>query len=91
MQAYLTTTPTRKPRKAFYAWLDDTHGILTQDDAGQIWFRDSETDELTAITPEHCNFLSVNGELGLSEAAHLADLRHGGHVGVALTRAQEAA
>lgn len=79
--------PTRKPRKAFYAWLDDTHGILTQDDAGQIWFRNSETDELTAITPEHCNFLTVNGEVGLTECGRLADERRGGYAAIACSRA----
>lgn len=45
------------PRKAFYSFLEDQHGILTQDDAGQIWFRNSETDALTAITPAHLNYL----------------------------------
>jgi hypothetical protein len=79
------------PRKAYYAWLDDDHGILTQDAQGQVWFRNSETDHLTAITPEHVNFLSVNGEVGLAEGARLADVRRGGYAAIATHRAQEVA
>jgi hypothetical protein len=87
MAAMMTeTTTTRKPRKAYYGFLYEDHGILTQDDAGQVWFRNSETDELTAITPEHMNFLSVNGEVGLCETQLLADLRRGGPVTIATTR-----
>jgi hypothetical protein len=80
-------TTTRKPRKAFYAWLDDDHGVLTQDDAGQIWFRNSTTDALTAITPEHVNFLTINGEVGLCEVARLSDIRSGGYAKIACSRA----
>jgi hypothetical protein len=79
------------PRKAYFAHLDEDHGILTQDAQGQVWFRNSTTDELTAITPEHVNFLSVHGECGLDACARLADVHTGGPVGVALGRAQEVA
>jgi hypothetical protein len=81
----------RKPRKAYYAWLDDDHGVLTQDEAGQIWFRNSVTQALIAITPEHCNFLTVNGECGLADAALAADLRHHGYAAIACHRAMEIA
>jgi hypothetical protein len=56
-----------------------------------VWFRNSTTDELTAITPEHVNFLSVNGEVGLAESARLADLRQGGPAQIACSRMQEVA
>jgi hypothetical protein len=82
-------TASRKPRKAYYAWLDDQHGILTQDPQGQMWFRNDETDDLIAITPEHCTFLTVNGEVGTCAVQHLADLRHGGYAVIACGRAQE--
>jgi hypothetical protein len=84
-------TTSRKPRRAYYAWLDDDHGVLTQDDAGQIWFRNSTTQALTAITPEHCNFLTVNGECGLADAALAADRRHGGPAAIACARLMEVA
>lgn len=86
MQTLANSSTTRKPSKAYYAWLDENHGILTQDAQGQVWFRNSETDELTTITPEHYNFLSVNGEVGLSECQALADKRHGGFAGVCTSR-----
>jgi hypothetical protein len=71
-------TQTSKASRAYFAHLDDEHGILTQDAAGQIWFRNSLTDALTAITPAQCNYLSVHGEVGLAEAAALATARQGG-------------
>jgi hypothetical protein len=82
---------TGTPSKAYYSWLYEDHGILTQDAHGQVWFRNSTTDELTAITPEHVNFLSVNGEVGLAESARLADLRQGGPAQIACSRMQEVA
>jgi hypothetical protein len=88
----MATVAQRTPvSKAYYAWLDEDHGILTQDAHGQVWFRNSETDELTTITPEHYNFLSVNGEVGLAECARLADLRRGGPAQIACSRLQEVA
>jgi hypothetical protein len=77
---------TRKPRRAFNSVLDDAHGILTMDDDGAIWFRNSTTDALTQITPAHVNFLSVNGEVGLSAVQYAADLRHGGPARIACSR-----
>jgi hypothetical protein len=80
MDSIAQTTPARK---AYYCHLDDAHGVLTQDDTGAIWFRDSETDALTLITPEHTPFLSVHGEIGVANAQYLADQRHGGYVALA--------
>jgi hypothetical protein len=54
-----------------------------------MWFRNDETDDLIAITPEHCTFLTVNGEVGTCAVQHLADLRHGGYAVIACGRAQE--
>jgi hypothetical protein len=85
-----TVAQKQTPSKAYYSWLYEDHGILTQDAQGQVWFRNSETDALTAITPEHYNFLSVNGEVGLAECARLADVRRGGPVGICLSRQMEA-
>jgi hypothetical protein len=81
-----TVAQHQTPSKAYYAWLDEDHGILTQDAHGQVWFRNSATDDITAITPEHYNFLSVNGEVGLAECARLADVRRGGAAAVACSR-----
>jgi hypothetical protein len=84
-----SVTEKQTPRKAHYAWLDEDQGILTQDAQGQVWFRNSATDHLTAITPEHYNFLNVNGEVGVCEAQALADGRRGGAVGVCISRQME--
>jgi hypothetical protein len=86
MQTLSQVGTNRKPRPAFNSVLDDAHGILTMDDDGAIWFRNSVTDTLTQITPAHVNFLSVNGEVGLSEVAYLADQRRGGPARIACSR-----
>jgi hypothetical protein len=84
----MATVPQHQtPSKAYYGWLYEDHGVLTQDAHGQVWFRNSETDALTAITPEHYNFLGVNGEVGLAECARLADVRRGGYAAIACGRA----
>ena len=76
------------PRKAFYATLDNEHhGVLTMDEHGAVWFRHSDTDALTLITPEMYPFVMPHGEIGLAECARLADVRRGGYAGVACGRA----
>jgi hypothetical protein len=63
--------------KAFNAMLDDDAGVLTQLD-GQLYFLAHDTETLTAIQPEHCTFLVVLGEVGLSGAQQIMDSIHGG-------------
>jgi hypothetical protein len=82
-----TTIPTAS--KAYFATLYDTHGVLTQDSTGVIWFLASDTQELTMVTPEMCPFLMPHGEVGLAEAAALADARRGGYAKIATTRDME--
>jgi hypothetical protein len=84
-----TVAQHQTPSKAYYSFLYEDHGILTQDDAGQIWFRNTTTQEITAITTEHVNFLSVNGEVGLAVYQAMADARHGGAARIACTREME--
>jgi len=82
---------TRKPRKAWYAHYYDQHGVLTADEGGQVWFLDSDTDELIAIDPTMYRWIDVHGECGLADAQLAADRRHGGYVAVACSRLQEVA
>ena len=51
------------PRKAFFATLDEHHGILTMDEHGAVWFRNDSTDALTLITPEMYPFVMPHGEV----------------------------
>jgi hypothetical protein len=63
--------------------------MLTQDDGGQVWFRDLDTDELIAIDPTMYKWIDVHGECGVAEAQLAADRRHGGYAAIACTRLQE--
>jgi hypothetical protein len=80
------TKATPKSNKAFYAHLWDQSGVLTQDHAGQIWFLDSDTDELIAIEPVHCTFLTVLGEAGTADCQKALDVLHHGYAAIACTR-----
>jgi hypothetical protein len=84
------TTP-NKPAKAFYAHLWAQSGVMAQDSAGQIWFLDSDTQELIAIEPTHCPWITVLGEVGLSETQALLDAMHGAAPWICTHRAQEVA
>ena len=53
--------------KAFYAFLDDTHGVLTKVH-GTMYFMATETGDITEIEPEHCPFLMPLGECGVANA-----------------------
>ena len=86
MATVLETPETRKPAKAFYAHLYDDHGILTMDEHGAVWFRHSDTEDLTLITPEMYPFVMPHGEVGLAECARLADQRRGGYAAIACGR-----
>lgn len=79
------SVPTRKCPKAFNAILDADAGVLTQLD-GQLYFLAHDTDELTAIEPEHCNFLVVLGEIGLAATQQIMDSLHGSLARIACSR-----
>lgn len=82
---------TQKSNKAFYAHLYDTHGVLTMDAHGALWFRATEDDTLTLVEPEMCPFVMTYGEVGLCETQALADQRHGGYAHIACDRLMEVA
>jgi hypothetical protein len=83
-----TLPPPAKNVKAFYAILDETHGVLTKVH-GTMVFMASDSGDMTEIEPEHCPFLMPLGEIGLADTQRILDRLHGGAVGVCLTRAQE--
>jgi hypothetical protein len=76
--------------KAFYAILDDTHGVLTKVH-GTMYFMASDSGDITEIEPEHCPFLMPLGEVGLAECQALQDRLHGGAAWIATHRLQEVA
>jgi hypothetical protein len=75
----------RKPSKAFYCWLDDTHGILTRVDGIMYFLADDGA--LTEIEPQHCPFLMPCGEVGLADTQRLMDTMRGGLAAIACARA----
>ena len=70
--------------KAFYAILDETHGVLTKV-GGTIYFM-SDAGEITEIEPVHCPFLMPLGELGTAECQAALDKMAGGFVAIACSR-----
>jgi hypothetical protein len=88
--ASLTASPTsRKAPRAYRAIQDETAGVLTQLD-GQLFFF-SDEGAITAVEVAHLNFLTVLGEIGLSDTQALMDQLHGGAARIACARLQEVA
>jgi hypothetical protein len=90
MATLANSTASRKPAKAFYAILDETHGALTKLD-GTIYFFDAVAGTITEIEPEHTPFLTVLGEIGLADTQKIMDEIHGGAAWIATHRAMEVA
>ena len=84
-----TPSPTRKPTKAFYAHLFDQSGALVRVN-GVITFV-ADDGAIIEVEPGMVNFLTVLGEMTLSDAQRIADLMDGGYATIACTRAQEGA
>jgi hypothetical protein len=80
-----TVTYPSKPSKAFYAWLDDVHGVLAKVDGELLFMADDGT--LTVIEPPHCAFLMPLGEVGLADCQQLRDRMKGSYAKIACTRA----
>jgi hypothetical protein len=87
----MTTTVAQRtpPSKAYYCYLDDTHGVLAKIDGDILFLADDGT--LTVIEPIHGAFLMPLGECGLAETARILDHWHGGPARIACTRQQEVA
>jgi hypothetical protein len=84
----MQTVPTAKANvKAFYAMLDETHGVLTKVH-GTMYFM-SDAGEITEIEPQHCPFLMPLGEMGLCDTQALMDRMHGTAAWIATHRQQE--
>lgn len=85
----LTPTTTRKAPKAYRATLRDEPGTVTKVAGELLFFHD--TGAMVSLEPEDCMWVCILGEVGLSEAQRLADLRHGGTAWIATHRLQEVA
>jgi hypothetical protein len=88
MPTVAASATSRKPSKAFYAHLYDQAGALAKVD-GTIYFMATATGDLSAIEPEHCTFLTVLGEIGLSDTQRIMDELHGGYAKIACQRQME--
>jgi hypothetical protein len=89
MATVAASPTTRKAPRAYRAIQDETTGVLTQLDGILYFFSDDGV--ITTVAPEHLNFLTVLGEMGLSETARLLDTLHGGAARIACDRLQEVA
>jgi hypothetical protein len=75
--------------RAYFAHLFETSGVLANVNGSLTFFGDDDT--ISAVEPADVNFLTVLGEVGLSEAARVLDKLHGGAAWIATHRRQEVA
>ena len=88
--ATVAASPTsRKAPRAYRAIQDETAGVLTQLDGILYFFSDAGA--ITAVAVDQLNFLTVLGEIGLSDTQALMDHLHGGAARIACARLQEVA
>ena len=87
MQKVLEISETRKAPKAFYATLynDEMHGVLAQVDGRIHFFTDAG--EILDYEPEMAPWLTILGEVGLTETARILDAMRGGQAFIATHRA----
>jgi hypothetical protein len=71
--------------KSFYAHLFDDSGVLAKVDGELTFFADNG--DITTVEPSMINFLTVLGEVGLTEGARVLDTMHGGPARIACARA----
>jgi hypothetical protein len=83
MTSVLETTTTGKAPRAYYCHLYDVSGALTKV-GGTLYF--VTDDAIVEIEPSMLNFLTVLGEMTLSNAQRIADLLHGGAARIACSR-----
>jgi hypothetical protein len=79
-----TVTYPSPASKAYYALLDETHGVLAKVDGELLFMADDGA--LTVIEPAHCVFLMPLGQVGLAETQLLMDQLHGGYAAIACRR-----
>lgn len=91
MQTVREIPTARKAPKAFYATLDndEVHGVLSQIDGTILFFADDGA--ILDYTPEMAPWLTLNGEVSLTETARILDTLHGGAAWIASHRLQEVA
>ena len=73
--------------KAFFAHLYDVSGVLSKVEGELVFFGDDDT--ITTVEPEDCMWLTILGEVGLSECAAALDKMHHGAAWIATHRGQE--
>jgi hypothetical protein len=72
-------------QKSFFAHLFDEAGILAKVDGELVFFSDDGA--IITVEPSMINFLTVLGEVGISDTQRIMDLAvHGGYAAVACSR-----
>lgn len=71
--------------RAYHAWLYDQHGIVTKFQ-GAIIFMADDTHVLTELEPDMLNWITIQGEIGLSEVQALRDTMAGGAARICTAR-----
>jgi hypothetical protein len=84
-----TVAVTPKINKAFYAHLYEDSGVLAKVDGELMFFGDAG--DITTVEPSMITFLTVLGEVGLSECQALMDRLHGGAAWTCTHRQMEVA
>ena len=79
--------PVKSAPKCFHAVLFDESGVLSKIDGEILFF--SDAGDITTIEPDHCNYLTVLGEVGLSDTQQIMDRLHGGYASIACSRQME--
>jgi hypothetical protein len=79
--------PTQKSNRAYYAHLYETSGVLSKVQGEYVFFGDD--DSIQTVEPSMFTWLTVLGEVGLSECQALQDRLHGGAAMIATSRQQE--
>jgi hypothetical protein len=75
-------------QKSFFAHLFDESGVLAKVDGELVFF--GHNGDITTVEPSMINFLTVLGEVGISETQRIMDIVvHGGYAAVACSREQE--
>jgi len=74
-----------KAPRAYYAHLFDEAGVLSKVNGELVFFSDAGNS--ITVEPAMVNFLTVLGEIGLSDCQQIMDRLHGGYAKIACNRA----
>ena len=88
MATITETTTARKVRKSFYAHLYKSAGVMAKLDDGVIYFF-GEDGSITEYEPEMAPWVTILGEVGISDTQQIMDTLHGGYAAICTSRQME--